>query len=114
MKYCKDKASIFFKLSLIVCSVVAGITHASSDQAWKQHDQAIKTVCAKASTLKNVKAVSDIMLFDDRVGYSAVVLEGNYPQKHMKNQKGRELCLYQRQQKRAVVTPADSLLTIKK
>ncbi len=54
------------------------------------------------------------MLFDDRVGYSAVVLEGNYPQKHMKNQKGRELCLYQRQQKRAVVTPADSLLTIKK
>lgn len=37
--------------------------------------------------LKNVKAVSDIMLFDDRVGYSAVVLEGNYPQKHMKNQK---------------------------
>ncbi|WP_151980969.1 hypothetical protein [Acinetobacter guerrae] len=114
MKQQTDKTSVFLKISLVVCSIVAGMTHASSDQAWKQHDQAITTACIKASTLKNAKAVSDIMLFDDRVGYSALVLEGNYPQTHMKNKKGRELCLYQRQQKKAVITSADSLLNVKK
>ncbi|MBJ9985835.1 hypothetical protein IAE19_10325 [Acinetobacter sp. S40] len=114
MKQQTDQTSLLLKVLLIIFSMIAGMTHASSEQAWKQHDQAVKTACVKASGLKNAKAVSDIMLFDDRVGYSALVLEGNYPQTHMKNRKGRELCLYQRQQKKAVVTAADGLLSSKK
>ena len=114
MKSNQNQMSLYFKISTILLSIVAGITHASSEQAWKQHNTSIQTACMQASHLKNVKAVSDIMLFDDRVGYSALVIEGNYPQAHMKNKKGRELCLYQRQQKKAVVTEADSLLMNKK
>ncbi|MNI99318.1 hypothetical protein D3C73_1583650 [compost metagenome] len=42
--------------------------------------------------------------FDDRVGYSALLLEGRYPQKHMNNRKGSELCLFNKQDKTAFVT----------
>ena len=52
--------------------------------------------------------------FDDRVGYSAIVLEGRYPQAHMKNQLGRELCLWQRAKQKAFIVDADTLLKTKK
>lgn len=71
----------FILLSLMCTSYTA---QASSAEAWKKHDQNLKAACIKASQLKNTKVVSDIMSFDDRVGYSAVVLEGRYPQAHMK------------------------------
>ena len=54
------------------------------------------------------------MPFDDRVGYSAIVLEGRYPQTHMKNQLGRELCLWQRAKQKAFIVEADTLLKTKK
>ena len=54
------------------------------------------------------------MSFDDRVGYSAVVLEGRYPQAHMKNRLGRELCLWQRSKQKASIVEADTLLKSKK
>jgi len=98
-------------LSLIYTSYTA---HASSAEAWKKHDQNLKAACIKASQLKNAKVVSEIMSFDDRVGYSAVVLEGHYPQAHMKNQLGRELCLWQRSKQKASITEADTLLNTKK
>ncbi|MDU9389861.1 hypothetical protein [Pseudomonas sp. zfem002] len=34
----------------------------------------------------------------------ALLLQGRYPQKHMNNRKGTELCLYDRRQKTAYVT----------
>ncbi|WP_130803140.1 hypothetical protein [Acinetobacter ihumii] len=114
MKSNKNHASVYFKIFAILLSIAAGITHASSEKAWNQQNKSMQTACIQASQLKNVKIVSDTMLFDDRVGYSALVMQGNYPQAHMKNKKGRELCLYQRQQKKAVVTEADTLLSTKK
>jgi hypothetical protein len=47
--------------------------------------------------------------FDDRVGYTAVLLQGQYPQKHMKGQQGTELCLYNKKSKTAFVTEWDSI-----
>lgn len=101
-----------FILLGFVC--VSYTTHASSEQAWKKNDQMLKNSCLKISQLKNTKVVSDIMPFDDRVGYSAVVLEGRYPQAHMKNQLGRELCLWQRAKQKASIVEADTLLKSKK
>ena len=46
---------------------------------------------------------------DDRVGYTAILLQGQYPQKHMKGQQGSELCLYNKQSKTAYVTEWDSI-----
>ncbi|WNN45314.1 MULTISPECIES: hypothetical protein [Winslowiella] len=83
---------------------------AASTESWLSGDHRMKQACIKASGLKNAKPVSKVMLFSDRVGYSALVLQGTYPQKHMKNKRGRELCLYQRATQRASVTEADDLL----
>ena len=104
------------KIGFIVLSLIclSSSTFASSASSWKKHNQSLKSACLKASQLKNTKVVSDIMTFDDRVGYSAVILEGHYPQVHMTNQRGRELCLWQRSTQKASVTEADTLLQSKK
>jgi hypothetical protein len=38
-----------------------------------------------------------------------VLLQGRYPQKHMNNRKGRELCLYERKTGQVSVTEWDSI-----
>jgi len=38
------------------------------------------------------------------------LLSGHYPQPHMKNQPGRELCLFDRRTRTAVVSDADGIL----
>lgn len=78
--------------------------HAASDQAWAEHDKAMTKACVAASQFKDAKPASTPAEFDDRVGYTALLLTGHYPQKHMKNQKGSELCLFDKQRKAAFVT----------
>lgn len=51
--------------------------------------------------------------YDDSVGYSALLLEGRYPQPQMRNKRGRELCLFQRSSGRASVSEADQLRWVK-
>lgn len=92
---------------IVVSSVMFGVTFASSEQAWDKHNQEIKTACIKASQFKNAKPVSNLMLFDDRVGYSALLIQGQYPQAHMKNKTGQELCLWNKTTKKAYLTEAD-------
>ncbi|EOR07623.1 hypothetical protein [Acinetobacter genomosp. 15BJ] len=95
-------------LGFVASSAVSSVTFASSEQAWNKHDQEIKKACIKASQLKSAKTVSNIMLFDDRVGYSALLIEGKYPQAHMKNKTGQELCLWNKTSKKAYLTEAST------
>ncbi|NNP70032.1 hypothetical protein [Acinetobacter sp. Ac_5812] len=88
-------------------TVMSSVTFASSEQAWNKHDQEIKAACIKASQLKNAKTVSNVMLFDDRVGYSAVLIEGKYSQAHMKNKTAQELCLWNKTSKKAYLAEAN-------
>lgn len=105
------KHNIFLKylsiLGFVASSVITSATFASSEQAWKKHDQDIKSACIKASQLKNAKAVSNVILFDDRVGYSALLIQGQYPQAHMKNKTGQELCLWSKTSKKAYLSEAN-------
>ena len=94
-------------LGFVASSVITSVTFASSEQAWKKHDQDIKSACIKVSQLKNAKVVSNIMLFDDRVGYSALLIQGQYPQAHMKNKMGQELCLWNKTTKKAYLSEAN-------
>lgn len=107
----KLRYRIFLKylsvLSFVASSVITSITYGSSEQAWNKHDQEIKAACIKASQLKNAKTVSNVMLFDDRVGYSALLIQGKYPQSHMKNKTGQELCLWNKTSKKAYLTEAN-------
>jgi len=105
------KLTSLFALSLSILSLSAltSQAHASSPDAWAAFDKAVLASCTKASGLKDAKPVGNAAQFDDRVGYVAVLLQGQYPQKHMKGQQGSELCLYNKQSKTAYVTEWDSI-----
>ncbi|MBD8492556.1 hypothetical protein IFR09_13405 [Pseudomonas syringae] len=94
---------------LITTACAIGQAHASSGQAWKDLDKAVLAGCQKASQLKDPTPVGTPARFDDRTGFDAVLLQGRYPQKHMNNRQGRELCLYQRKTGSASVTEWDSI-----
>lgn len=100
------KTAILTALSLTALAFQA---HASSPDAWAAYDKTVLTSCTKASGLKNAQAVGNAAQFDDRVGYTALLLQGQYPQKHMKGAQGTELCLYNKKSKTAYVTEWDSI-----
>ncbi len=96
-------------LTFICLAIFAAQANASSPGAWASFDKAVLASCTKASQLKNTLPVGTAAQFDDRVGYSALLLQGQYPQKHMKGQQGTELCLYNKKTKTAHVTEWDSI-----
>lgn len=96
---------------LVMLGALTSQAQAASPDAWRELDKAMSAGCLKASQLKDTRVVGTAARFDDRVGYDALVLQGRYPQKHMKNQPGTELCLYNRKARQAYVTEWDSLKT---
>jgi hypothetical protein len=77
---------------------------ASSDDAWAEHEKKVTEACFTASGFKDAKAHTKLMVFDDSVGMDALVVEGEYPQEHMKGEKGMMLCLYNKATETAVTT----------
>jgi len=96
-----------FILAGLTCATTAG---ASTPDAWKDYDQRLTKACIAASGLKDAKPVGGPIRYDDRVPVTALVLAGRYPQKHMKNRPGRELCVWDRKAEKAYVSEADQLL----
>ncbi|WP_074843884.1 MULTISPECIES: hypothetical protein [Pseudomonas syringae group] len=84
---------------------------ASSADAWAAYDKVALESCIRSSGLKDAKHVGTPAQFDDRVGYTAILLQGQYPQKHMKGRQGTELCLFNSKSKAAFVTEWDSIRT---
>jgi hypothetical protein len=100
-----------FTLTFVCLTALAtqAQAQASSPDAWAAFDKAVLASCTKASGLANAKPVGNAAQFDDRVGYTALLLQGQYPQKHMKGRQGTELCLYNKKSKTAYVTEWDSI-----
>ncbi|MGH8386445.1 MAG: hypothetical protein ACRESJ_13265 [Pseudomonas sp.] len=96
-------------LTLLCLTALATQAHASSPDAWAAYDKTVLASCIKASGLSNPEPVGNAAQFDDRVGYTAVLLQGQYPQKHMKGAQGTELCLYNKKSKNAYITEWDSI-----
>ena len=94
-------------------AVMAGTVLASTPQAWSAYDAEVLKACVAASSLRNPHAAGQRVDFDDSIGYSALLLSGSYPQPHMKNQPGRELCLFDRRTRTAVIAEADGLVRAK-
>lgn len=101
-------------LTLLCVTACASQVHASSADAWATYDKAVLASCTKASGLKDAKPVGNAAQFDDRVGYTALLLQGQYPQKHMKGAQGTELCLYNKKSKTAYVSEWDSIRPVGK
>ena len=83
--------------SVIVLNMPA---FASSDNAWAAHDRKVAQKCTAASGLMNATVSSKPIMFDDSVGYTAVIVRG-----HLKPMAGsaskatatqQKLCLYMR------------------
>ncbi len=92
-----------------VTLMLAGAAQASSEQAWQEHDDQLKARCLAASQLQETQVAGLPVLFDDAVGYTALLLSGRYPQAHMQGRMGRELCLYDRRSGQARIAEADAL-----
>ena len=67
-------------LLFIALTSLALHAQASSPDAWAAYDKAVLASCTQASQLSHAKPVGKAAQFDDRVGYSALLLEGQYPQ----------------------------------
>jgi hypothetical protein len=101
-------------LTFLCLAALAIQAHASSPDVWAAYDKTVLTNCTKASGLKDAKPVGNAAQFDDRVGYTALLLQGRYPQKHMKGAQGTELCLYNKKSKTAYITEWDSIRPVAK
>lgn len=89
-------------------------TQAASPEAWAAHDKTLLATCLQASQLKHPRAAGSPALFDDSIGYTALLLKGTYPQKFMNNRSGTELCLFQRSTQKAVITEWDGAMAAPK
>ena len=101
-------------LLLLALSAFAGQASASSPDAWKAFDKTLVDSCVAASSLKNAKPAGAPAMFDDSVGYNALLIKGQYKQAFMKNKTGTELCLYDRKNKKALITEWDNVATLPK
>ncbi|MBD2104823.1 hypothetical protein [Leptolyngbya sp. FACHB-261] len=90
--------------------LVGGVAEASSPEAWTQHEREVRSRCLALSGLRNAQAVGEIVGFDDRVGYDALLVRGNYAQAQMNNQTGQVLCLFDRRTRRAYISDAENLM----
>jgi len=101
-------------LLFLALTAAAGQASAASEDAWKAFDKTLVDSCMAASSLKNAKPAGASAMFDDNVGYSALLIKGQYKQTFMKNKTGTELCLYDRRNKKAVITEWDNMTTLPK
>ncbi|HSC85518.1 MAG TPA: hypothetical protein VLC30_18045 [Pseudomonas sp.] len=95
----------------VVALLLAGAVQASSEQAWQAQDAELKARCLAASQLREAHVAGAPVLFDDSVGYTALLLSGRYVQPQMHGRMGRELCLYDRRSGQARIAEADALET---
>jgi len=91
------------KLSSILLAAVVALAaapaSASSPEAWAELFKRAQTACVKASDLKKPKAGTPVD-FSDKV---LVVVDGIWPQAHMKNAPARFACLYDKRTHKAEV-----------
>jgi hypothetical protein len=89
----------------------ASVASASTPEAWSAYQQEVVKTCVAASSLRGAHAAGERIDFDDDVGLSALLIAGDYPQPHMKNQHGRELCLFNKYTRTAWMADADRLIS---
>lgn len=81
---------------------------ASSTETWATHKAEVVAKCSQASGLKNARLVGELIEYDDRLGLTAALIAGVYPQPHMRDQAGRSLCLFDKRTRMAFTVAADT------
>lgn len=88
----------------------SGLSGGATPDAWADYVREVKEACVAASGLRGAKVAGKPVEFDDRVGVTAVVIDGRYPQPHMKNRRGRVLCLFDKKTRMPFVSEANELM----
>lgn len=81
---------------------MAAPAFSATPDAWAKVDAASSAACVKAANLVGAIAGPPIR-YSDKVLIDARVVEGSWPQPHMKGAKAKMLCLYNRKTKRVEV-----------
>lgn len=84
-------------LAVGVIASAAGSARASSPDAWTELFKRASAACAKASELKKTTTGKPVD-FSDKV---LVIVDGIWPQPHMKNAPARFACLYDKRARTA-------------
>jgi hypothetical protein len=103
----------FLVVGLVVAfSGILGVarTRGATPEAWAAHEKEVVTACAAASKLRDPKPGGSAVDFDDRVGFTALIIDGYYPQPHLKNKRGRVLCIFDKRTRTGFVSAADSIV----
>lgn len=91
-------------LASLTAVLLLAPAYASSDDAMMDYDREVTGACFAASAFKDPIAHTKVIMFDDSVGIDALIVEGEYPQEHMKGQRGEMLCLFNKTARSAVVS----------
>jgi heat shock protein HslJ len=89
-------------LSSSMSLAIATASYAATPDSWAKLDAATQAACIKASGLTNATAGPPIR-FSDKLLMDARVIEGVWPQPHMKGARASMLCLYNRKTKQVEV-----------
>jgi heat shock protein HslJ len=89
-------------LSGAISLAIASPIHASTPDSWAKLDATTQAACAKASGLTST-TVSPSVRFSDKLLVDARVIEGVWPQPHMKGARASMLCVYNRKTKHVEV-----------
>lgn len=95
------KRTVSFAMAAIVASY-AYTALASSPDSWAELMKRASMACVQASALKSAKTGTPID-FSDKV---LVMVDGIWPQPHMKNAKTRFACLYDKRTRKAEANEA--------
>ncbi len=109
-----SRSAIVLTLAAAGAAALSTASRASSPDAWSSFQAEVTATCKAASQLKSPSPAGAQIGYDDTVGLTALVLKGRYPQPHMKNRAGRELCLFDRKTRQAHVLEADQLISPKR
>ncbi len=85
-----------------VALAMAAPAFSATPDAWAKVDAASQAACVKAANLAGAVAGPPVR-YSDKVMIDARVVEGSWPQAHMKGAKAKMLCLYNRKTKRVEV-----------
>lgn len=94
-------AKLHWLAAITALSLTAPALAATPD-SWAKLDAASEAACLKAANLGGA-VVGPSIRYSDRVAIDARVVEGIWPQPHMKGAKAKMLCLYNRKNKRVEV-----------
>lgn len=93
---------VFCSFTTVAALAAAVPAFAATPDSWAKVDKISEAACLKAAGLANATAGPPIR-YSDRMLVDGRVVEGTWPQPHMKGAKARLLCLYNRKNKRVEV-----------